>query len=126
MASKKKPVVKPDPLIVHGFNLRDLHDSTLCTQLRDKQNGLRIAVHMALLGHEDQRIRSLVAQMFENQHVLIMRLISLLEQVEDPSVAHAIVVKEKIDTLMRQVEDLRDEFNSHERNNDHTRNCNDY
>lgn len=104
MATKKPP--KPDPLVIGPFNLQDLHDSNLCKMLRDKQNGVRIAVHMALLGHEEQKIRELVSRLFDNQHVLIQHLIALLEQVEDPSVAHAIAMKEKVDTLVRQVEDL--------------------
>ncbi len=115
MANKKKPVAKPDPLVVVPFNLNELHDAGLCTQLRDRQNGVSLAAHMALLGHEEQKIRELVAGLFANQHILIRRLIELLEQVEDPSVAHAVKVKEMLDTLTRKVEDLQDELNSHER-----------
>ncbi len=120
MATKKQPPPPPpDPLVLGPFDLRDLHDSAMCTMLRDRQNGVRIAAHMALLGHEDFKIRSLVAQLFENQHVLIRRLIELLEQVEDPGVAHAVVMKEKVDDLVRKVEELRDDLNSHDLNNEH-------
>lgn len=110
---------KPDPLVVHAFNSRDLYDASLCTQLRDKQNGISIDAHVALVGHADQKIRELVAGLFANQHVLILRLIDLLEQVEDPSVAHAIMVKEKLDMLVSKVEDLQDELSSHVRTYNH-------
>ena len=120
MATKKKlSKPKPDPLVLGSFNLQDLYDAGLCTMLLDKQNDVRFDVYTALIGHEDTKIRNLIARLFENQHVLITRLIRLLEVVEDPSVAHAVAMKEKIDELTHKVENLRDDFNSHERDNEH-------
>ncbi len=120
MASQKKPVIaKPDPLVIYPMHDGQLRTSQEVDVLIGKQNAVSVATHHAMLGSE-YKMRTLVSTLYATQHVLLMRIKDLLDTLEDPSVAHAVSVKEKLDTLMSKLEELQDEFSSHVRNNEHT------
>ena len=118
----KKSFKKKDPLevrVLSEYELRSM-DSAVVYQLKHLQMNAKVEAHMAMLGYVDLKMRTLVAGLFESQIALLDHIERLLYVMEDPSVAHAVKVKEQIDQLTSKVEELSDNFNTHERNNEHT------
>lgn len=113
MAAKKayqKPQPDPErkyPLVAQVPQSR-LTDSEASRAFLDVLLNQRHAIHMSMLGSEYD-LRNLVATLVENQVATSLRLVEALKLLEDPAVAHAVAVKEQLDSLKESVKTLTEE-----------------
>lgn len=131
MANKKKKPPTPKPSI--PFLRTDEYDSSV------KANALSWSQHEVTLAQENVRLKLnavgdnsrdddlfAIERLLLNQRNLLTHIAELYMCLEDPSVAHAVAVKESMDSLTARVEELQSDLDEHKRNNDHTRNGNEW